>query len=329
MQFRLSTLILLFVVLWSSLAAFGGAGIAVFIIIVIAAVGIVRTLLFWALPVLLLLLVFLTLETGSALGTARRCQCLSNMAQIAKALLNYEAEHHCFPPAYIAGRDGVPMHSWRVLILPYLDERALYDAYNLDEPWNGPHNNRLLAERPFVYACPGDAYARATGSTCTSYVAVVGADTLWPKNEPGRFPKAASETIMLVETSDGQIPWTEPRDLNLDSLRAGSPGCETVSSKHFPDNEFFVKTIRAGVNVALADGNTPFLRSGLLASDKFPDLLKVGGAHEKNLYADWGDGGQRIDWPNWAAAAIWLASSGWLLVRATRSRKKTATPAVE
>jgi prepilin-type processing-associated H-X9-DG protein len=276
-----------------------------------------------------LLFVFLTLGTGSALGTARRCQCLSNITQIARALSSYKDYYQCFPPAHIAGSDGKPMHSWRVLILPYLNERALYDAYNFDEPWNGPHNKSLMAERPWVYACPGDAYARAAGSACTSYVAVVGADTLWPKDEPGRMPKAASETIMLVETSDGQIPWTEPRDLNVDSLRAGSPDCVTVSSNHFPDNGFFVKTIRAGVNVVMADGSVRFVPGGLLASDKFPDLLKVGGAREKYFFADWGDGGQRIDWPNCAAAAIWLASSGWLLVRAMRSRKPTAAPAVE
>src|SRR4051812_9073955 len=71
---------------------------------------------------------------------SKRTQCKNNLKEIALALHNYHEAYGCFPPAYIADKDGRPMHSWRVLILPYLDEKPLYLKYRFDEPWNGPHN---------------------------------------------------------------------------------------------------------------------------------------------------------------------------------------------
>ena len=146
-----------------------------------------------------------------------------------------------------------------------------------------------------------------------------------PKNLTGDL----STTIMLVEVADASIQWTEPKDLSLDALLTSSPGSLTVSSKHFPDDEFFTYSSNPGANVAFADGRVRFLPGGLLASDKFPDLLKVGGFREEYLDADWSYVGRRIHWPNCTAFAVWLASTGWLFVRAVRSRKKAVVSAVE
>src|SRR6476661_8060061 len=90
---------------------------------------------------------------------ARRSQCKNNLKQIGLALHNYHDVNGCFPPAYIADENGKPMHSWRVLILPYLDQAALHTEYNFSEPWDGPNNSRLLARRPAVYACPSHGNA--------------------------------------------------------------------------------------------------------------------------------------------------------------------------
>ena len=57
---------------------------------------------------------------------------------------NYEAQHGCFPPAYSVDKDGRPLHSWRVLLLPYLDEEELYKQLRLDEPWDSPHNKAVF-----------------------------------------------------------------------------------------------------------------------------------------------------------------------------------------
>src|SRR4051812_11083639 len=64
--------------------------------------------------------------------------CDGQMRQIALAMRSYQADYGCLPPAYIADAQGKPMHSWRVLLLPYLDQAGLYDAYNFGEPWDGP-----------------------------------------------------------------------------------------------------------------------------------------------------------------------------------------------
>src|SRR5437867_1183897 len=72
--------------------------------------------------------------------------CRQNLDFIGIALRQYHELHGCLPPPYIAGEDGEPRHSWRVLLLPYLSEQPLYAAYNFDEPWDGP-TNRLLASQ--------------------------------------------------------------------------------------------------------------------------------------------------------------------------------------
>jgi len=79
----------------------------------------------------------------SAREAARRAQCSNNLKQIALAFHNYHDTYRTFPPAYIPDEDGNPKHSWRVLILPFLEQRALYEQYNFDEPWDSP-NNRIV-----------------------------------------------------------------------------------------------------------------------------------------------------------------------------------------
>jgi type II secretory pathway pseudopilin PulG len=71
---------------------------------------------------------------------ARRTQCKNNLKQVALALHNYADDHHALPPAYTVDAKGRPLHSWRTLILPYLDEQALYDSIDLSKPWDDPKN---------------------------------------------------------------------------------------------------------------------------------------------------------------------------------------------
>ena len=322
MQFRLSTLLLLFVVLWSSLALFGGGGgIAVFIIVVLVAASIVRPSWLLALLGFLLLLALLLPAVSTVREAGRRAQCMNNLKNIALALHAYRDAHGSFPPAYIADKNGKPMHSWRVLILPYLEREDLYKQYNFNEPWDSPNNRKVLASRPPMYTCPSDSATWDAGNTCTSYLAVVGANAAWSGGTPTNLTGDLSTTVMLVEAADAGVPWTEPKDISLDALLTSSPESPTVSGKHFPNDEFFTYSLNSGASVASADGHVRFLPAGLLASDKFPDLLKVAGFREEYLDAHWSDVGRRIHWTNCTALAVWLASTGWLLVRAVRSRK--------
>ena len=114
----------------------------------------------------------------------RRAACANNLHEIALALHQYHQANGCFPPAYIADKSGKPMHSWRILILPFLDRNDLYKAYDFSEPWNGPNNKKLLATRPNVFACPSDPSVGRGGATQTSYVAVVGSGAAWAGEKP-------------------------------------------------------------------------------------------------------------------------------------------------
>jgi hypothetical protein len=134
------------------------------------------------------------------------------------AVANYNSAHGCFPPAYLADRDGKPMHSWRVLILPYLEHSQLYNAYNFAEPWNGP-NNRNLADRI------GSIYHRlgldSDQAHTTSFVAVVGPQTAWPGRRAATdkdLGDGPANTLLVVEVPDGRFLWMEPKDLEFDRM---------------------------------------------------------------------------------------------------------------
>ena len=75
----------------------------------------------------------------------RRSQCRNNLKNIGLALHNYHEAHGCFPPAFVADANGKPMHSWRVLILPYLDQGPSRKMYSFNEPRDGPNNKKLSA----------------------------------------------------------------------------------------------------------------------------------------------------------------------------------------
>ncbi len=106
--------------------------------------------------------------------------CSENLRRIGIALQNYHARFGLFPPAFVGGDDGRPKHSWRVLILPFLGEQALYDAYDFREPWNGPRNRQLAARMPDVFRCPGeDRETRRSPGDRTRYLAVVGPHAAW------------------------------------------------------------------------------------------------------------------------------------------------------
>jgi hypothetical protein len=336
MQFGLSTLFLLFVVLWSSLAAFGGWGIAVFVAAVGLAVYTYRTGQLWpaVFVVILLLLIglFLLPAVEAAREADRRFACPKNMTMISLALHNYRQANGCFPPAYVVDKDGRPMHSWRVLILPYLDRKDLYKQYKFDESWDGPNNKKLLATRPSVYACPDDKDALAQDVTMTSYAAVVGVNAAWPGEKPGKLIGDLSQTIMLVEVANAGIKWTEPRDLSLDALQTVSPKTSVVTafSKHGCYHTFFYDHEScAGVNVAMADGSGCFLGCGCLVREVLRDMLRIGGCTEEAVEGSYSlppTVTVHINRSNCIAFAVWLASVGWLLDRAERSRKKASIP---
>ncbi len=136
--------------------------------------------------------------------------CRSPLGTLHLALWNYHDVHGHFPPAYLVNEDGTPIHSWRVLVLPYMDEQQLYDEYSFDEPWNGPNNIHLAHKMPTSYHCPSERES----DSMTNYAVIVGKDTVFPFDVPTSSRDVRDgRTILVAEIADSDILWTEPRDL--------------------------------------------------------------------------------------------------------------------
>ncbi len=174
---------------------------------------------------------------------ANRLKCQSQLKLISLAMHDYHKVHGHFPPAHVLGPDGKPWHSWRVLLLGYTPEDALYRDYNFNEPWDGPNNSKLQARMPKFFACPSDPDNLKKGRT--NYFAVVGPDTAFPGAKPTKFDditRSRADTILLVEAVGQDINWMEPRDLSFDnmSFHFDDPSIPSVSSKHRAANVVMV-----------------------------------------------------------------------------------------
>lgn len=134
-------------------------------------------------------------------------------------MLNYNSEHGRLPSAVVYGKDGQPLYSWRVLLLPYIEQQDLYKQFHLDEPWDSPHNIRLLERMPAMYAPPPGKKSRLPAYHTVCHV-FVGKGTPFEEgidvklNEKD-FPDGMSNTILLVEAGP-PVPWTKPEELPYD-----------------------------------------------------------------------------------------------------------------
>jgi Protein of unknown function (DUF1559) len=153
----------------------------------------------------------------SAREAARRAQSSSNLKQLALAMHNYHDAFQSFPATAILERGtGKPLLSWRVAILPFIEESALYNEFHLDEPWDSEHNKTLIARMPATFKREG----KIVPPGHTVYVAPVNEETLLRKDEMARLADVTdgtSNTIMLVEAGEeAAVIWSKPDDLDVD-----------------------------------------------------------------------------------------------------------------
>lgn len=154
---------------------------------------------------------------------------VNNLKQIGLAIHSFHDVNRMLPPPAICSKkDGTPLLSWRVLILPYIDENPLYNEFKLDEAWDSPHNIKLLPRMPKVFVAPG---VKSKESHLTYYQALTGPDAVFPlipdKNRPFGarngtmvgITDGTSNTIGIVEAST-PVPWTKPDDLVYDAKKA-------------------------------------------------------------------------------------------------------------
>ncbi len=149
-----------------------------------------------------------------------RMQSSNNLKQIAVAMHNYSFTYGSFPPAYRAAKDERRLLSWRVLILPYIGQETLYGEFHLDEPWDSPHNKKLIERMPMTYRSP----ASAAGPGMTNYLTVRGPNTAFPGDKGVKIAEitdGTSNTIAVVEVPDARaVVWTRPDDFVFDERNA-------------------------------------------------------------------------------------------------------------
>jgi prepilin-type processing-associated H-X9-DG protein len=197
---------------------------------------------------------------------ATRTQCVNNLKQIMLALHNYHSKHDKFPPQYSSSKDGKPLLSWRVLILPFVEQQALYDQFHLDEPWDSAHNRTLISKMPAVFRCPDERDGLAKDGK-TRYLAPRSADTIMRGAEPvalREITDGTSNTIMVLDAGDDRaVEWTKPADWEFDP----DPAVQTIFTSHEPN----------GTNMAFADGSVRFIRVTIQAATLRALFTRAGG----------------------------------------------------
>lgn len=184
-----------------------------------------------------------------------RSRCKNNLKQLALAMHNYLDNSGRFPPAI----QGTPRMSWRVRLLPWIEQSSLLERYDPSKGWNSDDNRLLLSTEVPLYACPGrpSSYSEQ-GYFLTSYVAPTGSETMF-HSESGTtmsdFQDGSSNTLMLMEACGSSIVWSEPRDIDTET----SPIGINLSGTQFGQSDGLMSSWHlGGSQAALADGSVKF-----------------------------------------------------------------------
>jgi len=170
--------------------------------------------------------------------SARKLQTLTS------AMHAYLDQYGQFPPAALFSKDGRPLLSWRVLVLPFVGEAKLFREFKLDEPWDSVHNKKLLSRMPAVYSAP---QVETKEPHATFYQVFTGKDTIFEGPRGVRISDitdGTSTTILMIEAAEA-VPWTRPADLHYDPKKP-LPALGGL----FPD----------GFHLARADGSVQFCK---------------------------------------------------------------------
>ncbi len=199
---------------------------------------------------------------GRATDASNRARTQNNLKQVGLALHNYHDIHGVFPPAAVLGRKGKKLLSWRVEILPYVEQEALYKQFRLDEPWDSEHNKAVMEKHPMpnVFMLHG---VNKEGDKVTYLQAPVGKDTIFDPIQGTRIQSitdGTSNTILAVFGTKA-VPWTKPDDLEI------NPKVDPRTLLNFNET---------GTSVLFADGSVRFL-SKTIAEDVLKAMLTKSG----------------------------------------------------
>ena len=215
---------------------------------------------------LVLLALLLPAISRDTRGAARRVQCKNNLKQIAFALHNYADHYGAFPPACTVDAAGRRLHSWRTLILPWLDQQPLYDKIDLSKPWDDPANAEVFKTIPLSYRCP----SATLPPNCTGYLGVVGEHACFHPGRPRPITEiidGTSSTMMVFEVAEeNAVHWMSPLDASeemvLNFATSGTPA--------------HTYAYEGGNQVVLADGSVRFI-SGQIPPETLHALISIAG----------------------------------------------------
>jgi hypothetical protein len=163
----------------------------------------------------------------AAREAARRMQASNHLKQLGLALHNYHDVYSAFPPAVVTDDNGRPLYSGRVLLLPFMEQKPLYDQWNKNQAWNSPENISLSQQNLQVFTDPSAAN-RIPGQT--DFLFVVGKGTVFEPppttgSQMASITDGTSNTMFMIDVSGSGICWSEPRDVDISqpmSLPAGN-----------------------------------------------------------------------------------------------------------
>jgi|GEM_PF-2402353 len=138
----------------------------------------------------------------------------ANLRKIGLAIGDYRNKHGNFPPAVMHDVNGTALHSWRSLILPYLDEEDVFQQINFSQSWDSAANRKIWDQRPMVYS------GSANSVPMTSCIAIAGSDTIWPMEGLRRLSDITSgysNTVAAIAVNHSTVNWMEPRDMDIDA----------------------------------------------------------------------------------------------------------------
>ena len=203
----------------------------------------------------------------------------NNMRQIILAAHNHESTFQQLPPSYTANAEGKPLLSWRVKLLPFLEEQALYDQFHHDEPWDSEHNLKLVAKMPDVFKHPRIKLAEGK----TVYLGVSGKDGMLvapkgnPKQQIGRRFNSVidglSNTATIIHAAEkNAVTWTAPGDFDFEQHP------ENLSN----EIAFFWGADKKAI-IGLADGSVHLVKQGTLKEKDLRALMTCSGGEVVDL----------------------------------------------
>ncbi len=196
---------------------------------------------------------------------------INNLKQIGLAMHNYHDTYRSFPTVANFDKAGKPLMSWRVLLLPFLDQVELYKEFHLDEPWDSEHNKKLIAKMPEVFRSSKNRELVQAGKT--TYLVPVGENFIFTGTNKTISMRdivdGTSNTIFTVDVDDDHaVIWTKPEDFKPD------PQQPQKGLRNHAGNRFML---------GLADGSVRFVPAKI-------DVKTLHALFTRN-------GGEVVNWP--------------------------------